>query len=352
MSYWFGKTRSPIGIDVGHRFVKAVQLRGSPGRWSIHRTLVDRRAHPDQPFTGRDAGHLLLALNGKGFSGRDTVLAVPDDRVLTGNLELPPLKSKAPLEQIARVELARIHQCDPQGLEMACWGLPHADRTGKTTPMMAVACPTTEATNLLETFEAEGFKIRALDVQACALARACRLKLDPESSVGMILDVGWSATRLVVLYQGVVVYERLLRDGGIRHLVESLAAQLHIKPQSAESLISDVGLEDPDTPEAMEPTRRADARLAMVQYFDAVAEELQLSLAYTVHRYRDVTVNHMLLVGGGAGIAGLAGFLSRVLGLKLTRVQGTDLAQVRPDSDVSGTEAIVAALGLAQHPEW
>src|SRR5687768_647843 len=118
--------RSPIGIDVGSRAVKAVQLeRGCRGGgWrvaaaaAVPRLPADRyqagapatsaaapadAAPADQALaavTAPSAGELNRlydTLERQGFSGRQVVLAVPDARLLTSVLEVPARTGQAPV---------------------------------------------------------------------------------------------------------------------------------------------------------------------------------------------------------------------------------------------------------------
>jgi hypothetical protein len=43
-------------------------------------------------------------------------------------LEMPPKSSTAPIEQLARMELARTQKCAPDSFEMGFWELPITGR--------------------------------------------------------------------------------------------------------------------------------------------------------------------------------------------------------------------------------
>src|SRR5439155_3902434 len=103
-------------------------------------------------------------------------------------LELPPRSSNAPLERIARMEVARAHRFAPDSFEMGCWDLPAAARATKQTPVMAVACTHSDAAAIMDPFEAGGMNVVALDVKAAALARACSplLAADATAIIGIV----------------------------------------------------------------------------------------------------------------------------------------------------------------------
>src|SRR5262249_26290258 len=147
------------------------------------------------------------------FEGRDVVACVPDDKLVTAVLELPPRSSGAPLDQLARVELARVHKLEPGSFELACWDLPAPARAGDATHMMAAACPHADADRLLGAIESAGLRVVALDIKPWALTRACAAVGSADGTT-VLLDVGEEGALLTAVRQAAPVYERMMRDGG------------------------------------------------------------------------------------------------------------------------------------------
>src|SRR5437773_9923003 len=101
---------SPIGLDLGSRQVKAVQLsRGPDGGWVLSASATFPRAQANTASTidVSEARRIADVLFRRGFVGNELALAVPDDKLLTANLELPPRSNEIPLDEIARGEFAR-----------------------------------------------------------------------------------------------------------------------------------------------------------------------------------------------------------------------------------------------------
>ena len=130
----------PIGVDVGSRHVKAVQLAPRGEGWRVLAAASFPRAAAKQPFDANDAGRLCDVLDRQGFTGRDVVVGLSQDRLLTSMLELPPSAPGVPIEQIARMELARVHQRDASSFEFAQWEVPPPARAPRSMHVMAVAC--------------------------------------------------------------------------------------------------------------------------------------------------------------------------------------------------------------------
>jgi Tfp pilus assembly PilM family ATPase len=402
--------RGAIGIDVGARTVKAVQLgraRWGDGQWQVWATAEVPRAEVSErpaagqadsapaphgsgqgqaasssnkapapipagrqrPLTAPEVGRLLGTLERQGFAGDRVVLAAPPDRLSTSVLDLPPRSSQAPIEQIARMELARAHRFAPDQFEMGCWDLPAAARAAKATPAMAVACTHADALALIDPFEAEGLDVVALDVLPCALARACVPLIGADSGwaggsgITGIVDIGWSTADLILLNEGVVIYTRSLADSGISRLYQTLGTRLRLEVEVIDYLLAESGLTQPPAAGAAGAGGGGngassaakgpnDAAGLIVAHFEAAVQELQASLKYARHQYPDTPVSQLLLVGGGACIRGVGEHFSRTLGMAARTAAPADLTQCAPHvAEACTSPALTAALGLAQSPE-
>ena len=287
-------------------------------------------------MAGQEVRELRGRLSELGMRGNRLVLAVPGEKLLTGIMELPPAESGAPIEMLARSELARMHKCDPQSFEMASWQLPAPARAANTTFMMGAACTHADADNLLDCFEAEGFRVERLEIQSQALARACGPVLNKARGLAGILDIGWSAPRLVLLYDGVVIYDRKLARSAYGALVASLATQFGQPLDEMEKMLRagrDAGLQ------AVAPARE--------RYAACLAEEMRIPLSYVSNQYPDANAEQLLLVGGGARLEGLAGMLAEAMDWPVRAVAMSDLADCDAQLDAECGAALVAATGLA-----
>jgi Tfp pilus assembly PilM family ATPase len=342
-----------------------------------------QQPRPAHVLAAEEVSRLVGTLERQGFSGRDIVLAVPNERVVSSMLDLPPRASQAPIEQIARMELARAHRFAPDSFEMGCWDLPAAARATKATPVIAVACTHVDAAAIMDPFEAEGLNVFALDVKAAALARACSplLGADAGGIVG-IVDLGWTSATLSLMHQGVAIYGRVLGDSGIYKLYHTLASRLGLEIEVIDFLLADSGLgashegsppggadgvtsgTDPASVsygartsagkalgirKAKAPT---DAASLIAAHFEAAMRELEVSITYAGHQYPDTPISRLLVVGGGACIRGVTEHLRTTLGIDTRAVAPADVAAC-PGSvaEKCGSPALTAALGLAQFEE-
>lgn len=346
---------SPIGVDFGPRWIRAVQLSRRRGGWRLHAAAaIPRASLPESADAAHaDAEHSRLAgiLERRGFDGNDIILAVPQDRLIWSIMELPPRASGAPIAELAKTELARTHKTDAASLQVALWEIPPAARTAEGVEYMVAACTHETAIALIDPFERAGLQVAALDVRSLALVRACAPRIRSAPSMDAILSLGWDQATLLVMIDGVISFKRGLEGVDGKTLVAGAAQRLGLQ----ESVVADLMLPRilaADTGDA--PARRgleAEAASHCASHIAAIGEQLNISCSYVSRRYADRDLTSVLLTGEFAGLPGLPERIS------------TDTITARPflvpdavdpaaatDPALLGAE-MVAALGLAMHPE-
>jgi Tfp pilus assembly PilM family ATPase len=344
--------RSPIGLDIGTRAVAAVQLARGRGGWRLEAATLVARPAGAEPIPGdEEASRLADILYRQGFSGRRVMVAAPDSRVISGTMDLPPKGSGAPLQQLARAELGRMHRRDASSLEVVCWEVPAPARAMSGTYMMAAACPTQDVELLLDRLERPGLRPQAVDIRACAMARACASILAGTANVSAILDLGEAEAVLSVVKDRAVVYERLMTDAGLSRVRLRVRQDMDLEGELADFIIDSIGLG-----EAPEEYRGDKAILAqsadlLREHIAGVSQELRTALAYAVHRYPG-DVDKVLVHGAGAAIPGLVEAISRELALPITVVTPDRLVACPPAMSALGADpALTAAVGLAMYGE-
>ena len=343
---------TPIGLDVGTSHIKAVQLRNDGVRRTIKAATVFPRVAQDAALEQAEVKRIVEVLNRQGFSGRECVLAVPPADLMSETLELPPLSSGAPLNQIASVEMGRIHNCDPQTIELAFWPLPApASARGKeVNSVMAVACATEDAEQMLEACEAEGLRVQALDSSGWALARACAPESIDSDGVSGILDIGWRCARLIVLYEGVIVYERRLADSGIESIHQKLDQREQDNPGVIDHIIREIGLARVDGELRARGSIEAEVQEVLLDHCERMLTQLAASFSYVESNYTNAAARLLQLTGGGAAIPGLASQLAASTELDVNALAPAAVANCPPALlGPCGEPALTQALGLALH---
>ena len=348
-------SRSAIGLDVGGRHANAAQLEkaDTASGWRLAAVAHFPRTRVSGDLTSDDVHEVAEVLFRRGFSGHRVVIAVPNEKLLSGVLDVPARAANVPVEQIARMELARTCRCSPDSFEMGCWDLPAPARAKRNAQVMAVGCAHQEANAFLDIFESAGLDVKALDVRACALARAAAPLMPAEKAVWAVLDLGWSSGMLVMLYGDAVVYTRTLSDSGVKSLHESLKKRCGLDSDVTDYLLSEANARD--MADAALPSGESlppEARGVLAAYLESLTHELKISLTYVSHEYSDTPINRLLLTGSSATMPGLAGHLSGELGLEARAVTAAELCECPPALlEAASSPALIAAIGLAQFTE-
>jgi len=338
---------SSIGLDVGSRWVKAAQLSRSGDGWRLAACAAFPRIVPDAVPAADELRQIASILKRQGFVGRDVILPAPGDKLRSGILELPAKAAGVPMEQIARAEFGRVQKLDVSAAELSWWELPASSRTAKGTVVMTVAYPYADAEPHVNAFEEAGFRVRAIDTPTSAIARGCLPLAKGKRSFGA-LDIGASAGVLVLVRDGVVVYERRIPEAGIARLTTTLEERLGAGREAAEYVIGQVGLGS--STDVASAERFAEARGLIARHVEAAVSEVHRTLAYASHQYADAAVETLLLCGGGACIPGLCEHVA-------ARVE-TEVRLAEFNSELGGADDVrsrvgvfpACAVGLARFP--
>ena len=285
---------TPIGLDIGRHAIKAVQCAGPPRAPRVVASLTLPRIAATPTLGYHEAARLGEVLWRHGFQGRAAIVGVPESMLLASTIEIPPPSAGAPLAQIAASELARLHGADPDALETDFWILPSSGPKGQRHEAIAVGVRSAEVRTLLEPLQSAdgtGLAVRAVDVGPCARARTSLLTPTTDAAYA-VLDLGWTASRLSVVHNAQLVYDRTLPDAGLAHLERRLEQECALRPDDVQAVLR-AGRDG--------PSRRISGSWAatVATHAAACATEVAESLRYlALHRGVD-RPNSVLLAGGG-----------------------------------------------------
>jgi Tfp pilus assembly PilM family ATPase len=340
-----------IGVEVADRWIIASQVHGTGSRTRAQLVTGLRLPRREAgPVTRDEAGMLMASLRRAGFFGQRLVLSAPDASLLLALLELPPRTSKAPIEQLARVEVARIHRCEPQSFELATWDLPATDRTKGATHAIAVALPLSAGDAATAGFDGTGAEIVALEPRSCALARAACAASSPAPGLIGIVDVSWNAVSVVLVHQTAddssIVYERKFSESTFGQCVQAVHQHLDISAHAAEAALraSDEDMRDPLMLDLLRNVRRFQSDL-----LDKLVPEVQRSFVYATQRYPTLPLTSIWLTGEGATLRGLRPRLATALTMEVDILTPARITDCDERSAVARDASLVVSLGLCAH---
>jgi Tfp pilus assembly PilM family ATPase len=335
--------RTLIGLDVGTHSVKAAQARIRGAKIvGLKTAVMDLPA--DVPFNAEHAAELHRLLRRRGFTGSTVAVGAGSQLLRLEAMELPPTTGHAALQQLAAVEMGRISRLKPGTFENGVWETPAPARGGATSHVMAVALPHAAADTLVEPLVAAGFDVAAIcPVPTCLATMAGKL-VASDSALHAIVDIGWSATRLLIVHGSQIVFHRTVQDSGIAVLRARVLEDFSCTPEVADHLLRDVGhsADSPHLPAAAQQQLR---RL-LERAISTITDELQLTQNYINHRYQQFSLDGLVLCGGGAGIPGFADALSKSTSMRTVTLTPASVSAAGDSSSVANP-LVTAALGVA-----
>jgi Tfp pilus assembly PilM family ATPase len=338
----FKTDRGPIGIDIGTTSIKAVQISRPGGnglRIESAAILPLDAAH--NTLDTATISRLRDVMARQGFRGSRCVLAVLASKLQVELLELPPRSSGAPVDQIARTEMIRLGKLESEPFEMASWDLPASSRGNAGTTVMAVAARFSDTEPLYQLFESSGFAVESIDVQATAIARACAGRID-HSQMTAALDLGYSRATLFLLHGGLVVFQRVLSHARLESIYNELMQRLDVDLEVAQHL-----LVRPDESSA-ESEQARQITTIVEHYCDSILSDLDASFAYSRHRYPELAMGSMFVLGGGSSIHGLPEALGERLNRQVQMISPVVIAPCASAAIPRCSDGLLTmALGLA-----
>lgn len=344
--------QSAIGLELDTHEFRAVQLVRTDNEnhvlaWAVFpRRDQHAETHPTTPGAALDAEELEWAksiLNRRGFKG-NRVSCSPRPRDCTQHvLELPPPESGAPLDQLARVEVARARKCDQNAFEFGHWPIPHRGRSHES---MAVACPIEVINDIIATYDSCGLEVVGIDLPELAIMRAVfqtpTLSTPTEQpEIDVVLQVNWNSSLAIVTLGKQIVYVRRIAHGA-RSVWELARSRFNLSQNSAATLLNRDEIADQS--ESSQKVHTA----CWASLSKELASEIDVAIAYVSHSFRTAPLGKVIMCGYGAMNTTLLNRLDQVLGLPTVQsAPGALVRAMKPGQDPALPARLTYAYGLA-----
>ncbi len=318
MFRWTPRPRySPIGIDLGARAIKLVQLSGDRSR------LVDA-SRVDLPLVGekptaeeqavRLAEGLKKGLEGRAFKGRDVVVCLNDRQMFLQSVRVPK-QSGAELDRAVSQEAAgRV----PFGVEDAeIRYLEAADvRQGDSVlrEVVVFACQRAVLRQVLDVVETARLSPVGVDVEPAALVRSYAAQFrrdDDRKARALLVHVGYLRTAAVIAQCDDLLFVKYIDIGGL-HFDQAVARHLRMETAEAASLRKHNGDRRVDM---QDPEIARSVNEAVRPVVERLASELSMCVRYHSVTFRGQPLVRLVL-GGGEATQALLDMLGRQIDLK------------------------------------
>ncbi len=340
----FAGTGRTVGIDIGQRDIRVVQLKG--GRRPVMESWVLLEKEKGNYEAGRWrpdlAQEMKLAFQINGIKGKRAAVSLPDAMVNLYYRKLPSM----PAHELANAVLWEVRKeltfpADDVVVDHISLG---SVSEGSGTMMAYLVAVTRKKPleDLCRSLAGLGLKLNCLEFSTMAQISCLRVLENTHGTIALV-DIGASQTNLVVLKEGEVRFLRVISQGG-DSITENISHATGLSWWEADKLkLSGVTPGNDGDPEVVR---------ALQQGLESIVDEVYQTFHFYSAERREGGVDRLVISGGGGMMTGIAGFFQEILGLPTQVIDpfsGVSVSGKIRDRDrmESSGARVATALGLA-----
>lgn len=297
---------SIVGVDIGTDSIRAVEITGAGKRPTIVRhfevALPDGAVRSGEVVEVNTVAERLKQMWSAGkFRSRNVVLGVGSPKVLVRDLTVPKLGARELKSSLP----AYVQDMLPVPVNEALLDFyPISEGAGETGPVLnglLVAAVKDSVLANVNAAQKAGLSVVGVDLLPFAMTR-----MQKQQGLIAYIDVGARTTNVVVVYNGVPQFVRIIATGGF-DLTQALSVRLEMSLQQAEQMKLGLGLGtagvSPDKLPAVQIMREVTSDLL---------SSLRNTLAYYANTHPDQMYVSVVLSGRGANLLGFAEALGEI----------------------------------------
>jgi type IV pilus assembly protein PilM len=319
MNRWLPKRRySPIGIDIGARSIKLVQLSGDRSRLidaaRVELAPVDEKASPVEQ-SDRLTDGIRRGLAERDFRGKEAVFCLSERQLFLQSLRVAK-QSGAQLDRLVAQEAAGrvpfgLDEAELRYLEAA--DVRQGDQTLREVIVFAVQRAVLQ--QALGVVEHAKLKPVAVDVEPAALARSYAAQFrrdDDRQARALLVHIGYSRTAAMIAQTEELLFVKYIDVGGQQF---DLAVSRHLKMDLQEAIALRKHNGDRRT-ELQDPEVARSVSEAIRPVMERLTSELAMCVRYHSVTFRGQPIVRLVISGGEATQA-LADSLAKQLDMKM-----------------------------------
>jgi len=334
------KIKSLIGLDIGSRAIKAVELTRE-GHGFVMTGYGQTEVHDEE----QRPEAILEVLRDNAFHTKRVVTSVYGKSVIVRYLSMVRMPDED-LRNAIRYEADKYIPFDVDDVVLDCQAFsedPVETAEGEMRVLL-VAAKRALIDDHVSLLNGLGLQPTMIDVDSFAVGNAFELSRgagfgDPENERAMaLLDIGANKTNINIFFGGTSYFTREIYLAG-DDFTQAICKRLGLDPETAELRKRDPGGHPEEVLEAVMPS------------FDDLANEIMLSFDYFENQF-DREGEEVYLSGGGARLTGIETALERILNRPTHRWDPTDGIEIHAgtvDAELVRENAsqLAVAIGLA-----
>ncbi|MDH5660625.1 MAG: pilus assembly protein PilM [Gammaproteobacteria bacterium] len=344
------KQKQPVvlGLDISSTAIKLLELGKNgdrlrvesyaveplPANSVIEKNIADVEAVGDaiKRAVKRSASRTKLA-----------AVAVAGSAVITKIIAMPASLTEDEMEQQIELEADQYIPYPLEEVNLDFEVIGPAENDPERIDVLLAASRSENVDIRIAAIELAGLKAKIVDVEAYAMENAFSLLIPqlPEQGIDQtiaVIDIGATMTTLNVMHDRKTIYTREQVFGG-KQLTEEIQRRYGLSYEEAGMAKRQGGLPDNYGPEVLEPFK------------DAMTQQVSRSLQFFYGSSQYNNVDHIVLAGGSAMIAGIDEMIANKLGVHTSVANPftnmTLASRVKAQSLSNDAPALMIAAGLA-----
>ncbi|MHC4269234.1 MAG: type IV pilus assembly protein PilM [Planctomycetota bacterium] len=357
-----------IGLDIGHYWVKALEIRSSKAGNEI-KGLARKELPPEIRKENRDpraVSQLVKdCLAEGGISGKDVVIMVSGPQVFVRRISMPPMPRQE-LDEVIPFEATKHVSFPVEQLAIDYLIIGEKEVGGvRNQDILIVAIPNEVVEKEVSIAREAGLKPVAVTASPLVMWKAFQSGGQTSGDkVTAILDIGFDRTTISLINDGALEFARSINVSG-DEITKSLMTTPLIKEETgarpltydeAENLKQEHGFPPPADTGATKngiPLNRVSMLLGPVM--EKLLGEVRVSIDFYMSEFQVSRVDKIIMSGGSSALSGLKEYLSGNLGIDVGLAdpfQGVSFDKnVSQDDARSVAPAFVMPFGLATWAE-
>jgi len=346
----FKKTAPPlIGLDISSTAVKLLELsQTGGGRYRVESYTVvplppDAVSEKNIVDVEAVGSALSRALSRAGTRTKNTAVAVAGSAVITKVITMPASLSDDDMLDQIQLEADQYIPFPMEEINLDFQVLGPTENDETSVDVMLAASRSENIDVRVAALEIAGLKAEIVDVEAFAMETAFSLLGQQLPDGGSektiaVIDVGATMTILNVLHDFKTIYTREQVFGG-KQLTEEIQQRYGLSYDEAGLAKKQGGLPDNYKSEVLQPFK------------EGLAQQVSRSLQFFFSSSQYSSVDHIVLAGGCASIAGIDEMIEEKLGITTSIanpfIDMTFASKIKPDAISNDAPALMIACGLA-----
>ncbi|AKM83464.1 hypothetical protein A2422_01155 [Candidatus Woesebacteria bacterium RIFOXYC1_FULL_31_51] len=313
-----------VGIDIGSKSIKIVELVGSVGKFQLKSSgaVGYTGLSPDKMTEEKDFVALSLILKKIikqiGITSKEVNIALPEPLVFTRVIKFPLLSD----EEVNSAIKWEAEQYIPIPINEAIiqYSILSKNETTASTSVLLVAAPKVVVEKYVKIVRLAGLTPVSAETELTALARS----ISPEKGVSLLLDLGASSVDMAITRDSKVIFTRSIPVAG-ETFTRAVSQSLGINMQQAEEYKKTYGLSGTQL--------EGKVKIALEPIFKMVTDEIKKAIHFFQSEEKEEAPTTIIISGGSSLTPELVSYLTEVLGLET--VSGNPFNKVAVDPETS-----------------